>query len=311
MEKNKTVLIKGRRYDAVTGLPVQSRSHHDISKTQSSAVHSPTQKTKTLARRIAKKPTPTARVVSDVRRPAPRSTDIARSSQVSKFAPQTASLVKKQPVIHTVPDIGPRPHPIAQKAKQAIAQKSIPHIEQKTAQEMKNEALQAALAKPSTSNAPLKNTFRIGKRPAIMILVAVLVIAAGVVSYISFPSISVQIAATRAGIKATYPQYHPDGYHIDGPVTYSDGKVVINYKANTGSSSFVLTQAESSWDSSAVLDNIVRTKVKEEYLTNQEQGLTIYTFKGNAAWVNGGILYTIEGDAPLTGEQLRKIATSL
>lgn len=309
MEKNKTVLINGRRYDSATGLPIQSLTRQDIQRSQSSALHAKTQKTKTLARRIAKKPTPNARVVSDIRRPAGRSMDIAKSPKITKFSPTSPAQKTANP--HVVTDIAHKPHPIAQKAKQAIAQKSIPHIEEKTAREMKDEALKVALAKPSTSSEPLKRRFALHKKSVILLVIASLILMAAAVTYFSFPGFSAQIAAVRAGIKATYPKYHPDGYRIELPITYSDGKVVMKFNASTGSSSFTLTQTESSWDSSAVLDNIVRPKVKEEYLTNQEQGLTIYTYKGNAAWVNGGILYTVEGDAPLTGEQLRKIATSL
>jgi len=125
------------------------------------------------------------------------------------------------------------------------------------------------------------------------------------------PSWSVHVAAGQAGIDATYPEYRPDGYSLDGPVTYNDGQVTIDFAANTGSSKFSLKQSKSSLDSSAVLDSIVHKKVGDKYITNQERGLTIYTYDGNATWVNAGILYSIDGNAPLSSEQIRRIATSL
>lgn len=48
-----------------------------------------------------------------------------------------------------------------------------------------------------------------------------------------------------------------------------------------------------------------------EVTTTSERGLTIFTYKNNAIWVNGGILYSISGDASLSGDQIRQIATSL
>ena len=124
------------------------------------------------------------------------------------------------------------------------------------------------------------------------------------------PSLSVRIASIQAGISATYPEYSPNGYSLNGPVQFSDNEVVINFRANTGNTKFVIKQSKSSWDSSAV-KNKVSNDSKGEFITTEEKGLTIYTYNGNASWVNGGILYAITGDAPLSGDQIRRIATSL
>ena len=40
-------------------------------------------------------------------------------------------------------------------------------------------------------------------------------------------------------------------------------------------------------------------------------GLTIYSYGTHAAWVNAGILYTVDGNAELAPEQIQKIAASL
>ena len=125
------------------------------------------------------------------------------------------------------------------------------------------------------------------------------------------PSLSVRVAAAQAGIDASYPEYRPDGYSLRGTVAYKEGEVSMQFGANAGPQEFTVTQAKSSYDSVAVLDNHVKPASGEQYTTYNERGLTIYTYDSNAAWVNGGILYTITGDAPLSGEQIRRIATSL
>ena len=134
---------------------------------------------------------------------------------------------------------------------------------------------------------------------------------AGYLTYINMPNLSVRVAAAQAGIDANYPNYRPDGYALNGPVTYTDGRVSMNFKANAGSQNFSVNQSKSGWDSDAVLDNYVTPRATNGYIPYTERGLTIYTYDNNAAWVNAGILYTVEGDAPLSSEQIRRIATSL
>lgn len=308
MEKNKIVTINGQRYDAQTGLPVAPTRTTDspLKKTSSSSsVHAATQKSRTLIRRVAKKPAkPSARPT----RPTGRTMDIARSSKITRFAPRTPAQPAK--TAKESPDLPPSTHPIVSRALSNQKPATVAPV-QKPAKDIKDEAIAAAMAKPAVKHR--KKSF-LKKHPrALSILslsVAVALIGA-YLTYVNMPNLSVKIASSRAGIAAQYPEYRPDGYSLDGPVTFSDGEVTIKFKANTGSNKFTLKQTKSSWDSSAVLDNIVRKKAGEQYLTSQERGITIFSYNGNAAWVNNGILYTIEGDAPLSSDQIRRIATGL
>lgn len=124
------------------------------------------------------------------------------------------------------------------------------------------------------------------------------------------PNLSMRVAAANAGVDASFPDYRPDGYRFDGPIAYNNGEVSLKFASNTNTSGYTINQKNSSWDSQAVLDNYVSKKAKD-YLTYSEQGLTIYTFDGEAAWVNGGVFYTIEGDAPLSSDQVLRIAGSM
>lgn len=138
-----------------------------------------------------------------------------------------------------------------------------------------------------------------------------LLLLGGYFTYLNMPSLSVRVAAAQAGVNASYPSYHPDGYSLNGPVAYTQGQVNMKFASNSGPQNFTVTQSKTSWDSSAVLDNYIKEKAGDNYITYDEHGLTIYTYGGNAAWVNGGVLYTITGDAPLSGDQIRHIATSM
>lgn len=318
MNQDKIVTINGHRYDAQTGLPLDkpniSKQSPVENPTSATTIHSAAQRSKTLVRRAIKKPVKS--MISQIRKPVGRTMDIARSSRISRFAPAV-----EKPVMQTAPkkvaprniDIPATPHPIVSRALAKTKKLEAAVPAPKTAKQIKNEAIASAMAKPVAKNQKDNFQKRHPRFLSITGLCLIIVILAGYITYLNMPNLSVAVAASQAGIAAKYPDYRPDGYSVDGPVTFSDsdGSVTINFKANTGTGKFSFKQARSSWDSSAVLDNIVRKKVGEEYITSQVGGLTIYSYSGDAAWVNGGILYTIDGDAPLSSDQIRRIATSL
>lgn len=251
-----------------------------------------------------------------------RRMDFVRSKHITHFGP------KKTPEIATVSkpvqplarkinnDIAPTRHPLAsrvdgirEQAKNMRAQMSAV----KTAQVIKNEAIAEAMEKPIPVEKPVKKSFFTSKRKFLNIFAAsfVLVALLGFLMYINMPNLSVHIASARSGINATFPEYKPDGYSLSGPVSYSDGQVTIKFHANTGKTKFSIIQSKSSWDSTAVKNMVIKKADENSVVTTEERGLTIFTYDGKAAWVNGGILYTIDGNAPLSNDQLRRIATSL
>lgn len=279
--------------------------------TGAATVHSLAQRSQTLYHRASKKlashSTPLTRKVG-------HNMDIARSKSVAHFA-QRSAIEPAKPTAATKrqPDVGPVKHPLANKVEKKYSlSKSQPDkpILAKSAQTIKQEAITKALEKPTAK--PKKESFfkRHLKFINIFVLSIIMIVIAGYFTYQKMPNLSVRVANAQAGINATYPEYRPDGYSLDGPVSYGDGEVTINFHANTGSTNYTIKQSKSSWDSSA-LKNQVTEDSKDIFNTTEERGLTIYTYNNNTVWVNGGILYTITGDAPLSSDQIRRIATSL
>jgi hypothetical protein len=152
------------------------------------------------------------------------------------------------------------------------------------------------------------------KRPKLIpttITILMVLAATGYFTYKSIPNMALRVAAQRAGFNASLPGYNPSGFSFSGPVAYSQGVVELAYESNSDERNYKLIQRESSWDSQSLLDNYVG-KLTSDYLTFQERGLTVYIYDtSNATWVDGGIWYTIEGNANLSSEQLLKIAGSL
>ncbi|MEI7689717.1 MAG: hypothetical protein WCI79_01980 [Candidatus Saccharibacteria bacterium] len=248
--------------------------------------------------------TPLSSSVSLMRK-AGRSMDIARSKSVARFAAQPKPVTPAP----SQPHIAPSRHPIARKVD-AIRQQQQRSQAPQTLKQIKESAIADAMQK-TVPAADKKGFFKRNLKfiNIFSISLAVLIIV-GCVVYLNMPNISVRIASAQAGIDAKFPEYHPDGYSVNGPVAYNNGEVTINFRANTGDANFKIKQTKSTWDSSAVR-NKVNKDSGGEFITTEEKGLTIYTYNGNAAWVNGGILYTVDGNAPLSGDQIRRIATSL
>ena len=123
----------------------------------------------------------------------------------------------------------------------------------------------------------------------------------------SMPDISAKVAAAQNG--ASYPSFVP-----------RDFTARSSFQKNTFSLEFVgpdktrftLDQEKLPWDSNALLNNYVKPTWGEQYDTIREQGLTIYMYQSNAAWVNGGTVYKLNTTSgSLSKKQLKNIITSL
>ncbi|MCA0228019.1 DUF4367 domain-containing protein [Patescibacteria group bacterium] len=316
----KTVVINGMVYDRRTGLPVRIDRATTLSRAKTAhAVHSPLQKSRTLHRKYVhlekKQPTTPQH--------APAAT--AMISAHKKIAP--AAMATKHPDVHRIQvkrpiaqpshkpvmqDIAPVAHHLVKKAEQHLPKPVTREI--KPSHILKKEALhQATAAMPATRAKDVKQKHTSPRRRSLSIASAglALILLGGYFTYLNMPSLSTRVAASQAGINAGYPAYQPSGYSLSGPVAYQQGNVSMKFAANAGPQSFTISQSKSGWDSSAVRENYIAPKVGDNYTTNSVDGLTIYTYQGNAAWVNKGILYTITGNAPLSTEQIEHIATSI
>ncbi len=303
-----TVTINGTIYDAHTGMPISSDSSANsapatapVAHPHSQSIHQAAQKSQTLNRRLVQQKNT---VPSD--RPA------QKSPLVTKFAPRQ---VTSPQIARVVSDFGPATHPMVtkvqqQQAAQTAAVKQAPKPSQVIKQEAISEALQNAPTHNRNAKAP-KRVKKIRRFASVGSVSLALLLLGGYFTYLNMPSLSVRVAAAQSGVDASYPEYRPDGYSLSGAVAYSQGQVSLKFASNSGDQNFTINQSRSNWDSTAVLDNYVKEKAGDKYITYSERGLTIYTYNSNAAWVNGGVLYTINGDAPLSSDQIRRIATSL
>ena len=328
MTKQKIITINGVEYDSHTGLKIAAHQPANASvrapkqTIHSHSVHKHASRTQTLNRAHVKSPVR----ASTSTRVQPATSTVAQHMQspmIRKFSAATPKPATTHRAV--ISDMAPIKHPLQAKlahsqpksesAKplhaRAMSQQSTHHVQPKPAAQIKQTAIAKAMAQEKPTK---KQKTSFAKRHPRLVNAAsaslAVVLLAGYLTYVNLPNLSVRVAAVQAGIDASYPSYRPSGYSLNGPVAYNDGEVTMQFASNVGSEDFTVKQTKSSWDSSALLDNYVQQQ-NSDYITFNDSGLTIYVYDTNAAWVSGGVLHTIEGDAPLTNDQIRRIATSM
>ena len=124
----------------------------------------------------------------------------------------------------------------------------------------------------------------------------------------SMPDISAKVATAQNG--ASYPSFVPRDFTARS-ASFQKNTFSLEF-VGPDKTRFTLDQEKLPWDSNALLNNYVKPTWGEQYDTIREQGLTIYMYQSNAAWVNGGTVYKLNTTSgSLSKKQLKNIITSL
>lgn len=181
----------------------------------------------------------------------------------------------------------------------------------KPAKVLKDEAIESALRNATPNHKPHRAKRTRSKLSYWLSTASVgiaVMILGGYLTYLSMPNISIRIAAVQSGIDAKYPGYRPNGYTLSGPIAVKSGEVTMRFAYAGNNQSYTITQQKSNWDSNAVKEYVSQEGTPT---TTSVNGLTIFTNNNKTTWTNGGILYQIDSNAPLSNEQIARIATSL
>lgn len=242
------------------------------------------------------------------------------AQQLAKIRQQAATDLK-QTRKQESKDIGPQGHKLLDATRARMAAQAAPAPAKITAQERKDRAIQQALQRMQSAE-NTKDDFgekkikkqHFWQKKRFAVAMAMAIISIGLLGYLvslNLPDISVRVAAMQAGISNAYPSYVPSNYRLDGLVKEENGKITMNFKNDIGKT-FSLIEEKSSWDSTAVLVNYVKKNWGDDYSIAKGQGLTIYISGSKAVWVNGGVLYIVDGEAAeLNSSDLHDIAVSL
>lgn len=233
----------------------------------------------------------------------------SRSSHISKFAngspitKRTAHIPVTQPPVkvlatsrhdYDIDNIPPAPH-VSKPA---------------TLREQHRDLFETAIEQSTSHSAKKHTVHKRGRKAARLALgAASLTLLVAFFAYQSVPNMALKRASSTIGFTASVPSYRPSGFRENGPVQYSSGKVTIDFRSNSDSRAYTVTQA------TAYTNDYT---LRSDYLNNRPfepvsmLGQTGY-FYGNAnlTWVRNGIWYNIQGDSQLSRDQLIHVASSL
>jgi hypothetical protein len=237
-----------------------------------------------------------------------RSLGVQKNQQVRRFQP--APTVRRHHSSAFVPAVASRPAAFAPTRPVAPTDDIRRPVHQAAPQPHHTDIFEAAMASATSHQQPAPvPSRRRTKMVSILAGVAAFLIMGGFLTYLNMPGLQMQFAAMKVGFNADLPTYKPAGYALKGGVKNEDGRVSVSFRS--GDSGYTVTQQASDWNSQTLLENFVAVNASS-HQTIQSQGRTIYIYNGsNAAWVDGGVRYEVSGNAPLSADDIVKLATSI
>lgn len=374
-----TILLNGRRYDALTGRllkdpdstpkddkPKKTPNHHpkisqggtidgfvtSTSKQLKNKVNSSAKKakhhiaphaqrvtehSKTLMRTAVKKPDISKpKGHHQAQHPQRKRVNYSIANRVAMVAPAKEALVnhaqavKKSDFVKkfnelTTPanPVAPDPTKIQTTANSEVHLKNLEKLAAADANPNDDSIFTEAALKLADSHQPIKRNqirfyeriadkFKISVKALFLITMGlILIVSVLVIGVIFKNNVLIYVADTRTGIHGILPTSVPSGFSTSS-ITYSktgsNGTVVINYKSNSDSRNFTVSEQNSTMDSATLASSVVQPEVGASYQTYQVGGRTVYVFNHSAAWVDGGIYYLLTNDANLSSDQIVQIA---
>ena len=285
----------------------QTKTSFDYARTTPQNTRRAAQHSSTLNRNFVQKPVSETQVKVAHRQPA----HVAKHPDVHHFAtsPAVEENIDFEPIETTKTEASFVPV-MTRSMEEKLAQRELASAPTSSS-DLKNALINEQMSQPVDQKSRRADRQALTSRrrfaaPTLITAVLAILVLGGYFTYVSMPSISIRVAAVRAGIDARAP-YTPSGYSIDGPVAYAPGSVTIKYKSNGGGEGYSLTQQKNEWGDSAVTDVVDNSN----YTTIKAGNVTVYRYGSNAAWVYNGILFTLNGNSTLGDEQVTRIAESV
>lgn len=174
-----------------------------------------------------------------------------------------------------------------------------------------NDIFEAAIAHANSHTQPRHKAVRRRSNRFVNTLAAVaaLLVLGGFVTYLNMPNIELHVASIQAGFKADIPDYKPTGYALNGGVQRHGNTVSLRFIS--GENQYTITQQPSAWNSQTLQENTLAL-ADSTHKTVKAGGRTVFIYNGsNAVWVNGGVRYDLTTNAPLSTDDITRLATSL
>ena len=125
-------------------------------------------------------------------------------------------------------------------------------------------------------------------------------------------NIKMFIADSATHIHGFMPTYAPPGFGLQS-VNYATAKptgtIDVTF-ANQDGLNYNIDEQAKSWDSQALVNNVVIPSVGNNFKTYQIGGRSVYIYNQTAVWVDAGIYYIMSNNARLTNDEINKIVNT-
>ena len=148
------------------------------------------------------------------------------------------------------------------------------------------------------------------RAPAILSTVGAMAVVVAVGVYMIMPTVSIKMAASKAGIDAKTP-YVPSGFNLDSDIAFNPGKITINYKSANNENGYSITQESRPSLTDNELKDELAAKSDGKYQVSHVDDATVYTYRDMITWARDGMQYTVNTNGYLSSDQIDQIVKSL
>jgi len=222
-----------------------------------------------------------------------------------------------------------RSQEIKQKATEAIAtisasppitatnihDRNIKKIESTSEDQLFQQAVTTAVSETVKTKKKKKKLFRIRNLYILSGVILFLAILATSGWYFKY-NLELDYANLKTGMHGSYPKYVPLGYKIDKfSFSKSSGTPSINFQYHPSDgllpNNLYISETSSTLDNGGLVQTDIGPVSGEKYTTLSVNGLSVYHYNNQYAWLNAGILYILTNQTGLTQSTVLKIINSI
>ena len=275
-------------------------------------------KSKTLMRKPLKKP---MLVSPSIVHPTKKTPYISRGNPILSRSNYTDSF--RHSIIN-------RTQEIKQKATEAIAtisadppitatnihERNIKKIESTSEDQLFQQAATTAVSETAkTKKKKKKKLFRIRNLYILSGVILFLAILATSGWYFKY-DLELDYANLKTGMHGSFPNYVPLGYKIDKfGYSKSSGTPSINFQYHPSNGllpdNLYISETSSTLDNGGLVQTDIGPVSGEKYTTLSVNGLSVYHYNNQYAWLNAGILYILTNQTGLNQSTVLKIINSI
>lgn len=228
-----------------------------------------------------------------------RHTIINRAQEVKQRAADTIATIAAEPPITAV----------------NVHERNIKKIESTSEDQLFQQATTTAFKEPTKTSKKKKKLFRARNLYILSGVILFLLILGASGWYFKY-DLDLAYANLKTGIHGSFPNYVPLGYKLDKfSYSKSAGTPSINFQYHPSNGllpdNLYISETSSTLDNGGLVQSDIGPVSQEKFTTLSDNGLSVYHYNNQYAWLNAGILYVLTNQTGLAQNTVLKIINSI